>query len=105
MRGIAEVFVFQQQVGQLVVNLWCFLIGRKRANQLPVPAMRFVEMRSLFIDKSAILIQRVVMPGEIGEIRLQEPCHFGRAINNVPVPILRRQRIAGREILFCFNNE
>ena len=76
-RGLAEVLVLEQQVCQLVIDARGLGVIRERAQQLSIPAIRLVEVRRFLFDKDPFLVESMVVPGQVGQVCLQEVDNVG----------------------------
>ena len=103
--SIVEILVLQQQISELVVNLRRLRIGRERREELPVPALRLVEVRSTLVNQAVVLVERMIVPCEIVQVGLEERDDkrviFGREI----LPVLGVQGVARSKLFLRLNDE
>ena len=98
LRRIAEIMVLEQEVRQPVVDRRRIGVLRERIEIVAVPSPRLVIIRELLARFLRALILRVIMRGEILQVRLQVGEHLWRLFGFEVSPVFALQSVLGREL-------
>ena len=82
------VLMFKQKVGKLIIDRGRFGVVRERVEKFPVPALRFEKGRRPLLGETLILVQRMIMIGQILQIGLEKTHNLWRLVQVEVAPIL-----------------
>ena len=104
-RRIAEVLVLEQQLGEVVVDGRRALVLGERGEVGAVPARRLVEVRRLLVLVLRILVERVVVTGQVLQVGLQVADDLRRLLHVEVAPVLGLQTVLRRERLLRLEHQ